>query len=313
MKFFLQKTIVYFFCVITLLYLIQLLIDKGLKKRNDEPYFIWNYIKKGDINADVVILGSSRIKKHIVVPEIERITHYNAINLGLDGANVFLQQSIWNTYKRYNKYPKFMIVELDLIRLEHDKVIHDKDHFLPYLTDAEVYPFISKINGFSYADVVIPFYKYHDYYKTVKLGMQGWYNNTLDSVTIKNKGFSPLLKTMKDTLVKKKDYIMQLTDVELSIKILQSLLDDLSLHGTKVIFVNTPKYKGGELNISNKDAIEKILGNFLSSNNLHFLDYTNMQNVSADYRFFYDAEHLNENGAYIFTNHFSEKFLSLKL
>ena len=307
MKSFLTKTGIYFSIVITFLFVFQQMIDFGLKRSDKVPYKQLNEVKRGKINASVLFLGSSRIKKHLNAKEFESITGASTYNMGTDGTNIFMQEAIWNFYKSTNRSPKLLVIEFDMIRLEKDKIIFNKERFLPYYTNSYFLNAFAQIPGFNCADVLIPFYKYHGYTQTVYTGFNSLFNSR-SSALDNDKGFEPLVGLMDvDSLPNKKSIEINMEEVEASLARILVLSKAVQKLGGELILINTPRYRGGQNNILNRERINNLLQDFVDGNQLTFYDFEKGEKFINSPKLFFDTEHLNEAGALLLTKEFASR------
>lgn len=309
-KNFIKKVAISFGLFILLAYIIQAKVDNGLSNcYNREPFCSWNLVAKGEAASEIVFLGSSRVKKHIDVPLFEKLSNKKTFNLGLDGANIFLQQALWNLYCSKNALPKVLFLELDYIRLEKDKKIFDKYRFLPYLQFKSVSDIVLQIDGFEIADKYLPLYKYRGYQEYILFGL----NNSLRSDHFKqknsclaNKGFEALNGRMKDSLKQRELYRISNEDVINSLEIINQINNQLKANGSKLILINSPVFDGGYIDVINEQACRKRVEDFLKHKKIEFQDYQNFKPISLDSKYFYDKVHLNFYGAKIFTRQLFE-------
>jgi len=308
---FIKKSLLYISLFIVLLYTIQMGVDKGLRKCYDkEPFATFNTVIGGKAGSEVVFLGSSRIRNHIDVPLFEKISGKTAFNLGLDGSNLFLQQTIWDLYRKNNKLPKILFMELDWVRLEKDKKIFDKYRFLPYLNDLEVSKVLIEINDITKSDLYIPLYKYRGYFQYMWLGINNLLLSSKTRINKKitqNKGFNSLGGHLRDTQVNLKNYKIEARDVEQSLAIISKINQQLKNEGSSLILINSPIFKDGYLNIMNKSEIENKVLMFLKKEQIEFQNFETNEPISFNANLFHDVMHLNQLGAKCFTTLLYEK------
>jgi len=65
MKRFILRTIVYSFLLLVLCFGLQWMADKGLRKSASNDFKNWTRIVEGQINADLLVTGSSRAMRMI--------------------------------------------------------------------------------------------------------------------------------------------------------------------------------------------------------------------------------------------------------
>jgi hypothetical protein len=70
-------------------------------------------ILKGQVNKELIIMGSSRGARDLVASEIERLTGYSSYNLSYPGSNLEFHEFILKTLLSKNKKPKTILLTLD--------------------------------------------------------------------------------------------------------------------------------------------------------------------------------------------------------
>ena len=81
----------------------------------------------------------------------------------------------------------------------------------------------------------------------------------------------------------------------------QSLINQCRKTKTKLILVYPPEHFEGQVMIQNRSGIIDLLKNKAKSNKLIYLDYSHDNTFLRNKKLFYNAFHLNNRGAYIFT------------
>ncbi len=71
------------------------------------------YLVNGDINKDIVVVGSSRGARGIIASQIEKETGLSAFNLCYPGSNVEFHEFIIETLIEFNTNPKLLLLVVD--------------------------------------------------------------------------------------------------------------------------------------------------------------------------------------------------------
>ena len=151
-----------FACLVLLLaFLLNALIDSGLRRIKTSSFGVSNRIVDGEINADIVISGSSRALGHYDPRIIEELIGLKAFNIGLNGSQTDMQLARLKTYLRHNKKPLLLIHNLDLFSFQttHGGV-YDPGQYVPYLADPEVYAALARIDPDVWRARFLPLYGY---------------------------------------------------------------------------------------------------------------------------------------------------------
>ena len=98
MKQFIVKCCKVGFLFYLLLWLIQIVIDTGLRQSEDDTYYNWNKLYNGGINADILFLGSSRTLKHYHPQIFDEKLNVYSYNLGSNGSAYDIQKIKRNAY-----------------------------------------------------------------------------------------------------------------------------------------------------------------------------------------------------------------------
>ncbi|MDP5102086.1 MAG: hypothetical protein NWQ09_12240, partial [Nonlabens sp.] len=112
------------------------LVDHGLILLENSRYQEWDNIARGSINAEVVILGSSRgmtsYNPHIIENGLNKDTY----NLSYDAGSFSLQSSKFHLYLENNTTPKLIIQNIDLTHFSTNNVLIGENNMLPFREEA---------------------------------------------------------------------------------------------------------------------------------------------------------------------------------
>ena len=304
-----KKFILFLIGIIVIVYLItfsiQFFADKGLKNQKNSIYADWNAILKGEINADIVINGSSRAKFSYDTRSILKETKLKTQNLGFNAGGYNLQKSKFEIYLKNNNFPKIIIQHIDLANFKESKVLPDEDQFFPFVNNAEINKFISKFDHkFSYVGY-IPLLKYNQNFSILRTGLLANVSGKAPAKSLYF-GFSPKKQSYKldlhnfdklksDVQEKEKINTRNLSRLNEMIRFYQSKMNQ----NTLLIFVWAPEYKE-RLNVIYdplKAPLIKQLNTLQAKNkNIFFIDFSH-DVIAQNSDYFYDSFHLNDTGA----------------
>ncbi len=92
----------------------------------------------GKINADILILGSSRAAHNLLAEELEKQVHQSAFNLGFRGTNVSFHLQVLQWYLQKNKTPKILVYVADVPFLfDQEALKYRTDLLLPFVCYSE--------------------------------------------------------------------------------------------------------------------------------------------------------------------------------
>ena len=306
MRIFLIKTLFYLCFTMLIAYLLQSYIDNKFRNIYDDTYADWNRLFKGEINADIVILGSSRAWVHYNPEIFENKFGLTCYNLGLDGGGLAMQKAKWDSYIANNKPPKFVIQDIDLLTFgsRNDNEIFKKYRFLPYLNKETIYSNLSLIDPFIKLEAFIPLIKYRGYKDEIlNLLIENKINKERNKKGFlgQKKQFDSL--TYKKMIVNNDVIVKSEEQIKLGERILLSLIKECKKNNTTVILAHSPIFSNALTLFPQQKDFINIIHNISMNNECEFLDFSN-DSINRDTINFYNTTHLNYKGADKFSNKF---------
>jgi hypothetical protein len=150
---------------------------------------VWDDIYNSNVNADVLIQGSSRAWVQLDPAVIDSTLNVNSYNIGIDGYNFHMQHCRYQVYTRYNKKPGIIIQSLDLLSLHKRANLYMYEQFIPYLDDNLINQATRQYSGLSLADYYLPLYKYSHRLNMAFVGLSSFFM-PVKQVSKKYKGFA---------------------------------------------------------------------------------------------------------------------------
>ncbi len=251
-------------------------------------------LQEGAINADLLIIGSSRAEVHYNAAIIQNKTKLATYNLGIGGVDWNLIQFRLEQYLAKNKRPKYLIVNFDYNNLNRLASYILRDELLPYAYANQA---IKNQFNVHFADTYIPGIRYagHNYllFKTFVH-------------TLKN----PPIASDKVMGFKGENIPWSTTGIPAATKISPPDIDvdgffkyltALQASGIKIMVV-TPPFKSELIAaLNNYDSVMQYYTNaFKEMGIMHYNYSTHPINMHQAY--FYNYNHLNAKGADSFTN-----------
>jgi hypothetical protein len=279
----------------------DVIISYQLKKNNtfaSGEYSTWNDLYHGDINAEMLIYGSSRAWVHIDPEMLEKNFERKTYNLGIDGHNFWLQLLRHKTYSQLNLKPKYIIYSLDVHTLSKREDLFNLEQFIPYmLFNTEIKEYTSSYDGFSNVDFNVPIVRF----RRVKNLLSGLVNS-FNSEPMRIKGFYGVDRTWNNDLLnaQKENEDYQVIQDSVSIGLFHKFLTECKESNIKIIFVYTPEYIDGQNFVKNREEIFSQFTILSEKFDIPFLNYSN-DDICSKKEYFYNASHLNEKGSEIFT------------
>ncbi len=286
----------------------QSFFDNKLKKSNLSNYKEWNDIFNSKINADLIVLGSSRASQHISPYILDSVLLLNTYNLGIDGFDFLMQYYRFKLYMKYNKSPRYIIQNIDRFTLfKRDQLIM-LEQFIPYLNNDIIKEAVSKYDGFDKRDFYLPFLKYSHSPETRDMIFRSVFKDPSQNPT-KYKGFKSENKKWDSTflimLSQNSQHGYRAEINKESQEKFEQYLDFCRNEHIQIIFVNPPEYYKAKKLLINRDSINLIFKNYAAVYNIPLLDYTS-DSICLDTMNFYNSTHLNTYG----TNKFNLKLAS---
>lgn len=302
MRKFIKKIIVFSLPIIVFMLIADLYISNQLKNYSGYPgeIEVWNDIYGKNIEVDIAIYGSSRAWVHIDPKILKDSLKLKSYNFGMDGHNFWLQYLRHQEYLKHNKSPKLIILSVDIFSLQKRNDLYQSLQFSPYmLWNDSIYKYTSSYIGFTKKDYFIPLLRYNGNIRKIKNKL---ISSKYDDDNYRNNGFRGMDREWSDDLKKAKTEIdrYKIKIDPLTIILFDRFLSECKAKNIKVVLVYTPEYTDGQKFTENRKEIIDIYKDFSDKYNLNFLDYSS-NNICHKKDLFYNASHLNKNGATIFS------------
>lgn len=117
------------------------MIQEGLKTSNYREITKWNEVIEGGIDAQILIVGSSRALVHFDCEYIQKVTGKTCYNLGFDGTSYPLQKLMLELYLTKNKIPRKIIWSLDYHMFSEAPDYYGFEQLVPHQEN----PYVSKM------------------------------------------------------------------------------------------------------------------------------------------------------------------------
>ncbi len=283
----------------------DLFISGQLKKSNafaHKELPVWNAILKGDVDAEIVIYGSSRAWVHFDPSMISNQLHMTAYNLGVDGHYFNLQYLRHQKLLKSNHPPKLIIHSLDAFTLQKRKDLYNAEQFLPFLLDDEdIQKAIGHFEGFDALASAVPLVRYYGNKEAITCSFQMWLNPKQNKVE-KIRGYQGQERVWNEEFDKAKKqldkYVVQLDAA--TVKLFENYIKECKARNIKIIFVYSPEYIEGQKFIANKQDVMALYQRLSKQYEMPFYDFSN-DSICMDKKYFYNAMHLNKTGSTLFT------------
>jgi hypothetical protein len=250
-----------------------------------------------ETNADILIFGSSRAFSNYIPDIFEENLKLSSYNTGSAGQFILYDYAVLKAVlKRYS--PKLILLDL----IPGELATEDRGHYYTY----------------DRLSFLLPFYKEHEEMRPV-LGLKGRFekfklassiypfNSKLIYIAASNagylknsnttiKGWQAVPGIWKGPLEVSSPSPRELDSTK--IRVYRSFLRDCRRSGVKVVVVCSPTYTIFKA----KDNSTLVASKIAEEENMRFIDFTNDSFFVKRSQLFADIDHLNPNGAGIFTN-----------
>lgn len=313
MKKFLLYSISFAALTVVVFSVITYVTDRGLQQSEFGNLKEWRDIFESNINADIIVQGSSRAWVQYDTQILDSVLNANSYNMGMDGSPFDVQYLKYKMYIHQNKAPKVIIQNVDWDLMDKNVPVFQKYQFLPFMSDPVFEAALLKNNFISKSDVYLPFLKYTGEPKAIQVGFSEFFG-LQHFATDKHKGFHA-----NEAEWNPHDFYMRKQMGEIGWKMNSELdmmfhefLSDCKSRNIKVILVFAPCYHEFTKTLSNYNELKLYYARFAKQYNIQFLDYS-LDNLSYNTRNFYNATHLNKNGAEAFTIKLSNQLKKIQI
>ncbi len=247
----------------------------------------WYDLMHSQIDADILIMGNSRVWVHINPLVLDSILGVKTYNLGMNGSCVNRQIHKYNLFRRYNNKPKIILQGIDVWCMGNGTG-YEKEQLYPYFWNWYLRREYLESEPFTIWEKYFPLYRYRTFLplsngpRCLVKGWQGmdrhWDGSEFEK--IKEIKFAP-----NDTTAMMFDNYLAKAKAE----------------GIKVVLIYTPQYIGATQKTSNQTFMHEWYQQIADKYDFPILDYTYMD-ICQDTTYFYNAMHLNRKGAEIFSD-----------
>lgn len=279
------------------------IITSGLKQVRYKPkYTVWNDIYNGDINADVLIIGSSRAVNHYDTHILDSLLVCHTYNLGISGHFIDMQVIRYMTYVRFNNKPKLVLLNVDFFSTlacgldEYIPPELEREQFFPYIVDDILIDLVKDKKGINWKERYLPLYRYVGYKNDILLGLRTFIGFQEEKNKF-YKGFFPIAQEWRNEDIEKK---IDLNISDSLYEVLNDFILNLQKNGVCVIMVKSPIHQSIQERFNGKEIMDSFFLSYSEENNIPLLDYSDLNN---DTTFYSNPTHLNEKGAKCFTYH----------
>lgn len=316
MKKFIKKVLLFLIILFVSSLLLQQTIFIIAGEINVGEFGVMNKIVGGEINADILISGTSRAFVGFNPNEINKVTGLKAFNIALNKSRLAIQLPLLKTYLKHNKKPKILIQELGLETLTLDNEVYAPYKYLPYLYEEELFQGLSKIDSDFWMHKYIPLTNLV-YFNTFfqKIFFKEIFLTLNEGKDYLKEGFYPHenVWTLNEEEFLKQPRGIYFMHTEEGRKYLLEIIQICSRQNIKLVFVTTPFYYKIKkpLERYGKKMI-KTYTEISDRYNVPYLNYIEIP-LSKEKKYFYNFTHLAKNGAKEFSNIISRDLIKYNI
>ena len=313
MKKFALRLLLFCLAPLPFLFLLNKIVDDGLHKSRHLFYSEWNDLFNGKINADLLIMGSSRAWVQISPKILDSALHLNSYNLGMDGSQFNMQYMRFRIYLQHNRKPKYIVQEVGYTStLGWFNELPTPLQFLPYLRDSSIWAITQwSATPFSQLDRYFPMYKYNNEFPLVKEGVLSYFGHGVKSTKYKGyEGKEMRWDSSFHNFIKTNPQGKAWEISPVAVNYFREYLEFCKANDIKVILVYPPAFIQSLDYVKNK---EEILGVFNQLSKEYDAPFYNYMYDSLNYSRsnFYNSMHLNKRGSEIFSHKLAEQLRSV--
>lgn len=303
------------FCLLPLpfLYALQMIVDGGLKRSDYPIYSEWNDIYGGKINADLIVMGSSRATFQISPAVLDEKLKINTYNLGINAWTFPMQKERFDVFLKHNKKPRYVVHSLDLQMFSRREDLFDYQQFLPYLDEPDIRAATKNYKGeFGAAQYYFPMFKYNGNLNIAAAGFLSYFN-LVEYQKINTKGYLGQTLAWDNSFEAFRKKFPNGYTHPFDEKIagdFKNYLEHCRQNDIKVVLVFSPEYVELHPLIKNREEVMNLFGNYAKQFDIAFLDYSN-HSISFNKSYFYNSEHLNKQGSELFSEILAQDLINL--
>jgi hypothetical protein len=298
-----RRVACFFGMVVVLVFGLDAIITSGLRHIRTSQYGVSNRMMAGEVNAQIVITGSSRAVSHYDPRVIETSTGRTAFNIGRNGSQTDMQIAVLKAYLEHNRKPDIVIHNLDAFSFVTTREVYAPAQYVPYLYDEELYRPLREINRDTWKSRYVPLYGYvvDDMNFSWVLGLRGFF------------GWSPREDCFLGFNPRSKKWTEDFQRFEASnpdgvswgiepagIKLMEELIRLCQERGIQLIFVYSPEYAEMEKLTKNRAEVFDHFHELEARYHVPIWDYSDWK-FAGDTQYFTNSQHLNAEGAAVFS------------
>lgn len=296
MKKFLIHSVVFAAILWVFAIIADIYVSNNLRHSKEHKYAAWNGIYNDTTYYDLVINGSSRAWVQYDPHILDSILHLNTYNLGIDGSAINRQIIKYHKYCELHGQPKYLLQNIDIFTMART-FGYEREQFFPYFFyDKDLLHKADKYEHFTLLEKYIPYYRY------IGIDLHDWDAGLYKGYCGQDKAWDGSMFSQMDTVQVSSDSSM--------LRLFDDFLTEQAHLGTRVILVYSPIYHIVIDKCPDTGKMYTMYDSLAIKHHLSILNYIEMP-LCYDTAYFYNATHLNRQGAEIFTTRLAQDLDSM--
>ncbi len=296
MKKFLIHSVVFAAILWVFAIIADIYVSNNLRHSKEHKYAAWNGIYNDTTYYDLVINGSSRAWVQYDPHILDSILHLNTYNLGIDGSAINRQIIKYHKYCELHGQPKYLLQNIDIFTMART-FGYEREQFFPYFFyDKDLLHKADKYEHFTLLEKYIPYYRY------IGIDLHDWDAGLYKGYCGQDKAWDGSMFSQMDTVQVSSDSSM--------LRLFDDFLTEQAHLGTRVILVYSPIYHRVIDKCPDTSKMYTMYDSLAIKHHLSILNYIEMP-LCYDTAYFYNATHLNRQGAEIFTTRLAQDLDSM--
>lgn len=296
MKKFLIHSVVFAAILWVFAIIADIYVSNNLRHSKERKYAAWNGIYNDTTYYDLVINGSSRAWVQYDPHILDSILHLNTYNFGIDGSAINRQIIKYHKYCELHGQPQYLLQNIDIFTMART-FGYEREQFFPYFFyDKDLLLKADKYEHFTLLEKYIPYYRY------IGIDLYDWDAGLYKGYCGQDKAWDGSMFSQMDTVQVSSDSSM--------LRLFDDFLTEQAHLGTRVILVYSPIYHGVIDKCPDTGKMYTMYDSLAIKHHLSILNYIEMP-LCYDTAYFYNATHLNRQGAEIFTTRLAQDLDSM--
>ncbi|NVJ47336.1 MAG: hypothetical protein HWE07_09420 [Cytophagia bacterium] len=283
------------------------MIQEGLKTSNYREITKWDEVIQGGIDAELLIVGSSRALVHFDCEYIQKVTGKTCYNLGFDGTTFPLQKLMLELYLSQNKAPKEIIWSIDYHMFSRAPDYYGFEQLIPYQSNPFIRIMLSMHETPGY-QLEIPIFRYSYNPKMKVIGLYSFFGKYESESVLKN-GFRKQNKFWDGSFEEFKSNRKEVVFLNFEKKLFEEFLrlNQELLNNGSISWVISPYFFEYNAMIKNRSHLLKKFDSSANHLQIPLIDFSQHE-ISYEKYNFYNSSHLSKKGVESFLEKWMEYF-----